>query len=160
MARAADVIASGEVRAGVGLMQLHSRLLTVAMKAMYRSLHRDGNQDGAATEPTRTSPMTATITPTTLTSEFPDAGAGVLAPASTRAWLRAEGLAAFVAGLVIFGGAGGPWLLAVPLLLVPDISMIGYLRGPRLGALTYNLVHTWVPGRPRSAWARGRGSPG
>jgi hypothetical protein len=90
--------------------------------------------------------MTATINPTTLTSEIPGAGAGALTPGSTRAWLRAEGLAAFVAGLAIFGAAGGPWLLAVPLLLVPDVSMIGYLRGPRLGALTYNLVHTWVPG--------------
>jgi hypothetical protein len=69
-----------------------------------------------------------------------------VAPPSTRSWLRIEGVAAFVAGLAIFGATGGPWLLALPLLLVPDISMIGYLRGPRLGAITYNLVHNWALG--------------
>ena len=34
--------------------------------------------------------------------------------------------------------------MLVPLLLVPDISMIGYLGGPRLGAVTYNLAHNLV----------------
>lgn len=66
-----------------------------------------------------------------------------VAPPSTRAWLRIEGLAAFIAGVAVFGALGGPWLLAIPLLLGPDVSMVGYLRGPRLGALTYNLVHNW-----------------
>lgn len=61
-------------------------------------------------------------------------------------WLRLEGVAAFAAGLAIFGAAGGPWLLALPLLLAPDVSMVGYLHGPRLGALTYNLVHNWALG--------------
>ena len=69
-----------------------------------------------------------------------------VAPPSTRTWLRIEGLAAFVTGLAIFGAAGGPWLLALPLLLVPDLSMVGYLGGPRLGAFTYNLFHTWAIG--------------
>lgn len=69
-----------------------------------------------------------------------------VAPPSTRVWLRIEGLAAFVAGLAIFGAVGGPWPLAIPLLLVPDVSMVGYVRGPRLGALTYNLVHNWALG--------------
>lgn len=61
-------------------------------------------------------------------------------------WLRLEGVAAFAAGLAIFGATGGPWLLALPLLLVPDVSMVGYLHGPRLGAITYNLVHNWALG--------------
>jgi hypothetical protein len=65
---------------------------------------------------------------------------------SARFWLRAEGLAAFVAGLAIFVAGGGPWLLAIPLLLVPDVSMIGYLRDPKLGAMTYNLAHNWAVG--------------
>ncbi len=51
-----------------------------------------------------------------------------------------------MAGLAIYGAAGGPWLLVIPLLLVPDVSMLGYLRDPRLGALTYNLVHNWAIG--------------
>jgi hypothetical protein len=69
----------------------------------------------------------------------------VVAP-SIRAWLRIEGLAGFVAGLVLFVGLGGPWLLAIPLLLVPDASAVGYLRGPRVGAFVYNLVHDWATG--------------
>jgi hypothetical protein len=32
------------------------------------------------------------------------------------------------------------------LLLVPDVSMVGYLRSPKLGALTYNLIHNWATG--------------
>jgi hypothetical protein len=63
-----------------------------------------------------------------------------------RPWLRAEGLAACIAGLALFGWLGGWWLAAVPLLLVPDASAIGYLRGPRLGAFTYNLFHNWATG--------------
>ena len=65
---------------------------------------------------------------------------------SVRGWLRLEGAAAFVAGLALYGWLGGPWLLVLPFLLVPDASAIGYLRGPRLGALTYNVVHNWALG--------------
>lgn len=65
---------------------------------------------------------------------------------AVRSWLRLEGLAAFGAGLVIFGMSGGAWLLLVPLLLLPDVSAVGYLAGPRLGATTYNLAHSWAPG--------------
>jgi hypothetical protein len=68
------------------------------------------------------------------------------ADGSVRGWLRLEGAAAFVAGLALFGWLGGPWLLVIPLLLVPDASSVGYLRGPRLGALTYNAVHNWSTG--------------
>jgi hypothetical protein len=31
-------------------------------------------------------------------------------------------------------------------LLVPDLSMVGYLSGPRLGAITYNAAHNLVTG--------------
>ena len=66
--------------------------------------------------------------------------------ATVRGWLRLEGAAAFVAGLVLYGWLGGSWLVVLPLLLVPDLSAIGYLRGPRLGAFTYNVVHNWALG--------------
>lgn len=65
---------------------------------------------------------------------------------AVRSWLRVEGLAGFAAGLALFGMAGGSWLVLVPLLLLPDVSAAGYVGGPRLGALTYNLAHTWAPG--------------
>lgn len=60
--------------------------------------------------------------------------------------MRAEGAAAFVAGVALYGWFGGPWIALVPLLLVPDVSMVGYLRGPRIGAFVYNLGHTYVLG--------------
>jgi hypothetical protein len=65
---------------------------------------------------------------------------------SVRSWLRLEGLAAFVAGLVLYGVGGGEWLLFVPLVLLPDLSALGYLAGPRVGAIAYNSVHSWAPG--------------
>jgi hypothetical protein len=30
------------------------------------------------------------------------------------------------------------------LIFAPDLSMLGYLAGPRVGAIAYNLVHTWA----------------
>lgn len=58
--------------------------------------------------------------------------------------LRAEWLAIFVAGVVSYLAMGGHPLFLLPLLLAPDLSMVGYLAGPRLGALTYNLAHNLV----------------
>jgi uncharacterized protein DUF4260 len=63
-----------------------------------------------------------------------------------RRWLRLEGAAALVGGLAIYGALGGNWLFALPLLILPDLSMVGYLRDPRLGALTYNALHNWAVG--------------
>lgn len=56
-------------------------------------------------------------------------------------FLRADAVATFIAGVVAYGTLGAPWLLLVPLLLVPDVAMVGYLRDARLGSLTYNLGH-------------------
>jgi hypothetical protein len=83
------------------------------------------------------------MTATTTVGIVDDATA---ATAWVKGWLRFEGVGAFIAGLALFGWLGGSWLLVIPLLLLPDLSAIGYLRGPRLGALTYNAVHTWAPG--------------
>jgi Domain of unknown function (DUF4260) len=35
------------------------------------------------------------------------------------------------------------WLFAV-LLLAPDVGMLGYLANPRVGALAYNVFHTYL----------------
>ena len=82
---------------------------------------------------------------TTMTADMTVDGVAATDP-TVRGWLRLEGAAAFLAGLAVFGWLGGPWLLAIPLLLVPDISAVGYLRGPRAGALTYNVAHNWATG--------------
>ena len=67
-------------------------------------------------------------------------------PDTVRLWLRLEGLAAFVAGGAIYAAQGGEWLWFLPLLLLPDLAMVGYAGGRALGAFTYNLVHNWALG--------------
>jgi hypothetical protein len=64
----------------------------------------------------------------------------------TRPWLRAEGAATFAAGLAGFLFLGLPWWAFLLLLIVPDVSMVGYLRGPRVGAILYNVVHDLATG--------------
>lgn len=58
--------------------------------------------------------------------------------------LRLEGLAIAAAALAAFVVLDGPWWLLVVLFLAPDLSMLGYLVGPRLGSRAYNLVHTYT----------------
>jgi Domain of unknown function (DUF4260) len=65
---------------------------------------------------------------------------------SVPTWLRLEGAAALIAGLVAYNRLGGEWLFAVPLLLLPDLSMAGYLAGPRIGSAVYNAAHNWATG--------------
>jgi hypothetical protein len=76
-----------------------------------------------------------------------------------RTWLRVEGLAALAAGSGLYLHLGGPLLLLVPFLLAVDVSMAGYLAGPRPGALLYNLAHNWATGGAVLALAWGLGSP-
>jgi hypothetical protein len=79
---------------------------------------------------------------------------------AVRTWLRLEGLAAFGAGLALFGTSGGNWLFIIPLLLLPDISAAGFVAGSRVGTFTYNLVHNWAPGLVTLALAVLLASPG
>jgi hypothetical protein len=58
--------------------------------------------------------------------------------------LRLEGAAALVAGILLYQQTGLDWVLFVVLLLLPDVSILGYARGPAIGAVIYNIVHTWA----------------
>lgn len=58
--------------------------------------------------------------------------------------LRLEGLCVFLGAVAIYGLAGYSWWLFAGLLLAPDLFMVGYVSGPRLGALVYNAGHTYV----------------
>lgn len=59
-----------------------------------------------------------------------------------RALLHLEGAALFAASTWgYFALLEGGLLAYLALLLVPDVSMVGFVRGTRLGALTYNVVH-------------------
>ena len=56
--------------------------------------------------------------------------------------LRLEGAAVFVAAILIYVYFGlALWLFAA-LFLLPDASMLGYLASARIGAASYNAVHT------------------
>lgn len=68
-------------------------------------------------------------------------GAVTGAPA---ALLRVEGLAVFAAALAAYAALGASWWLFAALILAPDLSMLGYLAGPRPGAFFYNAAHTYV----------------
>ncbi len=56
--------------------------------------------------------------------------------------LRVEGGLLLVASLVCFHVLHASWVLFAALILVPDLSMAGYVAGVRPGAALYNLVHT------------------
>ena len=58
--------------------------------------------------------------------------------------LRLEGGAVLAAAAAFYFNAGFSWVLFAVLFLTPDLSMLGYLAGPRIGAAAYNLVHTYA----------------
>jgi hypothetical protein len=58
--------------------------------------------------------------------------------------LRAEGAMLLAASVTAYAQTGAGWGLFAALFLVPDVFMLGYLRGPRLGAAVYNLGHSTI----------------
>lgn len=65
---------------------------------------------------------------------------------------RLEGLLLLVAAIWIFAETGDTWWLFGLLLLAPDLSMLGYIRSPAMGATTYNLGHTLLGPAVLLAW--------
>lgn len=59
-------------------------------------------------------------------------------------WLRLEGLAVAAIATLLYAHSGASWWLFLALWLVPDLSMLGYLAGPRLGSYSYNAAHTYT----------------
>ena len=69
---------------------------------------------------------------------------GAQAMGGVRVTQRFEGLLLLAAAIVAYfhlGFSGGVFAV---LFLVPDLSLLGYLKGPRVGAIVYNLVHSTV----------------
>jgi hypothetical protein len=58
--------------------------------------------------------------------------------------LRVEGVALLVLSVLLYWVNGGSWLLFGVLLLTPDLSMLGSLAGPRVGAAIYNAFHAYA----------------
>ena len=56
--------------------------------------------------------------------------------------LRVEGSLVLALSVLLYRQLHFGWLLFAILILSPDISMVGYLGGVKIGASVYNLVHT------------------
>ena len=65
---------------------------------------------------------------------------------AVRTWLRIEGAAAFAVATGVYLRFGGSAWVLIPLLLAVDLSMAGYVAGPRVGAIAYNAFHSWALG--------------
>ena len=63
---------------------------------------------------------------------------------TVRLLLRLEGLAIVAGAVVLYADGDHSWWLFALLILAPDLSFLGYLAGPGLGAATYNLLHNLV----------------
>jgi hypothetical protein len=58
--------------------------------------------------------------------------------------LRVEGLAAAALSAALYARTGASWWLFAALWLIPDLSMLGYLIGPGIGARLYNAIHSYT----------------
>jgi len=59
--------------------------------------------------------------------------------------LRVEGAALLALSALLYTLGGMSCTLFLLLVLAPDLSMLGYLKSSRVGALSYNLGHTYLP---------------
>ncbi len=69
--------------------------------------------------------------------------AGV-ASSGVRILLRVEGLGVFVVSLLAYAEFGGGWGIFALFFLAPDLSLFGYLAGPRVGTMPYNFTHSFI----------------
>jgi hypothetical protein len=46
--------------------------------------------------------------------------------------------------IVLYASTGGKWWIFLLCFLLPDISLVGYIRNPKSGALIYNYAHTYL----------------
>jgi len=58
-----------------------------------------------------------------------------------RLLLRGEEIMMFLLGIYLFSLQDYSWWWFFGLLLAPDVGMLGYLMGNRIGAIGYNLFH-------------------
>ena len=70
-----------------------------------------------------------------------DSGGAASLPVA-RLWLRLEAAGLLCAALALYAAYGLGWGVFALGFFAPDLAMLGYLAGPRVGALAYNLAHT------------------
>jgi hypothetical protein len=80
-----------------------------------------------------------TTIPTTTTAPFPGGVRG-----TPNVLLRLEGAALLALATLAYAQLGAGFGVYAALFLVPDLAFIGYLAGPRIGAIAYNATHALV----------------
>ena len=66
---------------------------------------------------------------------------------------KLESAAIAIVVLVVYHLLAYSWLWFFLLILVPDIFMLGYVRNPRMGAIVYNIGHSYF--FPIGLWGAG-----
>ena len=61
-----------------------------------------------------------------------------------RTLLRLEGLTLFASMTLLYAVWGGSWWIYALLFLAPDLGFLGYLAGPKVGAIAYNAMHSYM----------------
>jgi len=56
---------------------------------------------------------------------------------------RAEGASLLAMSVLLYWMGGASWVLFALLFVAPDLSLLGYLVGPRAGAAAYNAFHAY-----------------
>jgi len=60
-------------------------------------------------------------------------------------FLRVEGATLLALSVYLFVRLDEGWVLFGALILAPDVSLLGYTGGTRVGAMVYNAFHTYLP---------------
>ncbi len=58
--------------------------------------------------------------------------------------LRLEGLAVLAVAVAAYAQLGAGWGAFALLFLLPDLSLLAYLAGSRVGAMAYNAAHSYI----------------
>lgn len=98
------------------------------------------------------------MTAIAFTTNFEQTDARAATKGAVRLVLRAEGLAVLALSVAGYRALGGAWWQFAVLFLAPDLSMLGYLLGRRIGAVCYNLAHSYLApvALAALAWSAGR----
>ena len=63
---------------------------------------------------------------------------------AVRLTLRLEGLLVLVASVIAYAKLGFGWGAFALFFFIPDLSLLGYLAGAKIGAVMYNIAHAYV----------------
>lgn len=77
------------------------------------------------------------ISPATQSAQGPACGA-------VRTVIRMEAVGVLLVAVLAYADTGNSWLTFALWFFVPDAALIGYAAGPRIGAASYNALHSYV----------------